>query len=96
MQDRSTVWKNLAATGTFLLDSVAVIGDAKYSSTSAPVISHGLFSNAPSVGNCTAASLRFSILTEDEIPKSAEIKIKMRLLDEIGGTATEWLPAGTF
>lgn len=96
MQDRSTVWKNLAATGTFLLDSVAVIGDAEYSSTSAPVISHGLFSNAPTVGNCTAASLRFSILTEDEIPKSAEIKIKMRLLDELGGVSSEWLPAGTF
>jgi hypothetical protein len=96
MQERSETWKALAKTGTFLLNSVAVIGGVEYSSTTAPVITRGLFSDAPSVGNCTAANLRLSILTDDDIPKSAEVQIKMRLLEALNGTSSEWLPAGTF
>lgn len=96
MQSRSDTWKVLAETGTFLLNAVAVINGTEYLASSAPTISRGLFSDSLSVGNCTSASLSISILTDDEVEKSAEVQIKQQLLESIGGTTSEWLPAGTY
>lgn len=94
MQDRSTLWKELAAGGAFSLESVAEIGSVQYASISAPVINRALFSDALSVGNCVSATLQFSLLTRDTVPKSAKIVIQQRLTD--GVKYSEWLPAGTF
>lgn len=94
MQDRSTLWKELAAGGAFSLESIAEIGGVQYASISAPVINRALFSDALSVGNCVSATLQFSLLTKDTVPKSAKIVIQQRLSD--GARYSEWLPAGTF
>lgn len=94
MQDRSTLWKELAAGGAFSLESIAEIGGVQYASISAPVINRALFSDALSVGNCVSATLQFSLLTKDTVPKSAKIVIQQRLTD--GVKYSEWLPAGTF
>lgn len=94
MQDRSTLWKELAAGGAFSLESVAEIGGVQYASISAPVINRALFSDALSVGNCVSATLQFSLLTSDTIPKSAKIVIQQRLTNS--AKHSEWLPAGTF
>jgi len=94
MQDRSTLWKELAAGGAFSLESIAEIGGVQYASISAPVINRALFSDALSVGNCVSATLQFSLLTQDTVPKSAKIVIQQRLTD--GTKYSEWLPAGTF
>lgn len=94
MQDRSPLWKELAAGGTFSLESIAEIGGVQYASISAPVINRALFSDALSVGNCVSATLQFSLLTHDTIPKSSKIVIQQRLTN--GAKYSEWLPAGTF
>ena len=94
MQNRSDVWKSLAATGAFRLETVAEIGGKPYTSISAPIINRALISDALSVGNCVSATLQFSLLTQDVIPKSSEIIIRKRLAEN--DTYSEWLPSGTF
>ena len=95
MQQRSDLWKELAADPSSRLETVAEIGGATYASISAPVISRALMTDALSVGNCSSATLQFSILTQGMvIPQSAEIIIRKRLSD--GTRFSEWLPAGTF
>lgn len=94
MQARSNTWKELAETGNFRLESVAVIGGVQYASISSPVIERALFSGSPEIGNCVSATLQFSILTDDDIAKSAEITIRKRITDNT--TFSEWLEAGTF
>lgn len=94
MQATSATWRALASTGTARLETVAVIGGREYAAISAPVISRALTQDGLSVGNAVAASCQFAVLTEDSIPRAAEVIIRMRLSD--GETASEWLPAGTF
>ena len=96
MQSRSNAWKAITADGAFLLETVAVIGGVEYSAISAPAIGRGLFSGAPSVGNCTAASMEVAIRTDDEIARSAGVQIKMRVREDADSTPSEWLPAGTY
>lgn len=94
MQNRSALWKELAAGGAFRLESVADIGGVEYASISAPVLNRALLSDALSVGNCVSATLQFSLLTSHSVPKSARIEIRQRLTDDT--RYSEWLPAGTF
>lgn len=95
MQVRSNLWKELAATGNYRTETAAEIGGVTYASRSAPQVNRALCSDALSVGNCASATLSFSILTQNTIPKSAEIHLMKRLADD-AGRFTEWLPAGTF
>ena len=95
MRQRSTTWKNLAADGEFSIETVAVINGTEYSTITAPIVNHGLLpSSELSVGNCISASLNFTVMTTDSIPKSAKVVIKSRLTD--GSTYSEWLEFGTF
>lgn len=94
MQDTSAAWKALQTSGSAMLEAVADIGGATYREITAPVISRGLMQGGLSVGNAVSASCRFTLRTGDAIPKSAEVKIRMRLND--GQSVSEWLPAGTF
>ena len=95
MQERSELWKELAANGSFRLETDAEIDGIMYASVSAPVISRALALDALSVGNCASATAQFSVLTQGRaIPQSAEITIRKRLSD--GTRFSEWLPAGTF
>ena len=94
MQNTSALWKALAATGTARLETVAVIDGQEYAAISAPVIRRGLTQDGLSVGNAVAASCQLSVLTEDAVPRAAEVVVRMRLSD--GEQVSEWLPAGTF
>lgn len=94
MQGTSAAWKALQTSGSAMLEAVADIGGATYREITAPVISRGLMQGGLSVGNAVSASCRFTLRTGDAIPKSAEVKIRMRLND--GQSVSEWLPAGTF
>lgn len=94
MQTVSATWAALAANGDFVLQTKAVINGADYTDISAPVIERGLMQNGLSVGNVCSAMMRFSMLTDDAIPRAAEVVIQMRLKN--GATESEWLPAGTF
>jgi len=67
----------------------------QYATITAPIITRGLVAGDQlSVGNCIAGTLDFTIMTTDNIPKSAKIKIKARPTD--GVTFGEWLEFGTF
>ena len=94
MQERSELWKELAASDSSRLETAAEIGGVMYASISAPLISRNLMTEPLSIGNAVSASIQFSILSDDPIAESAEVKIKMRLSD--GSRHSEWLPAGTF
>lgn len=85
MQSRSALWKAIAATGAYRTETAAEIGGVSYASISAPKISRSLCNDALSVGNCVSATLSFSILTQNTIPKSAEILIKKRIGYEVSG-----------
>lgn len=94
MQNRSNLWKELAASSSSQLQTVAEIGGVTYSAISAPIINRSLMTAPLSIGNATSASLQFSVLTDETIPEAADVKIKMRFTD--GRRYSEWLPAGTF
>lgn len=94
MRKTSKVWKKLAARGLFSLDAYAIINGKRYNKITAPIIDKQLMSNALSVGNCCNASCQFSVLTDDTIPKGAEVKIRVRLFDD--NKHSEWLNYGTF
>lgn len=94
MRERSALWQKTAARGDFGLDVEAEIGGKTYTAITAPVIERALCDSALSVGNCTAASLRFSVLTEDVIPPSSQVVIRARL--RRGENVTEYKEFGTF
>lgn len=96
MQQTSSVWKEILSAGNWILETSVSIGGTEYDSTSAPVITRGTFPEGISVGNCIAAELSVSVLTDDDIPRSSEVKVNMRLRDDETGLLSEWLPAGTF
>lgn len=76
------------------MESVAVIGGVTYTAISAPIIDRACLGDTLSVGNCIAASMKVSILTDDDIPASAEVVIKARITDEVD--YSEWKEMGTF
>jgi hypothetical protein len=76
------------------METVAEINGKSYSSISAPVIDRALFTDKLSVGNCITSTLKFSVLTDDEIPRSARVVIKSRISDDTD--TSEWLVMGTF
>ena len=94
MRTTSAAWRALAATGTARLESVAVIDGTVYEAISAPAIHRALMQDGLSVGNAVSATCRFAVMTDDDIPRAAEVVVRMRLSD--GETTSEWLPAGTF
>ena len=107
MQATSQLWKNLVAADSFNVEVKAIINGVEYTEISAPLITRSLMQDGLSVGNVVSSNCQITIRTEDVIPKSAEVQIKMRLVsypdsemyDE--GEApepeiTEWLPAGTY
>lgn len=61
------------------MESVAVIGGVTYTAISAPIIDRACLGDTLAVGNCIAASMKVSILTDDDIPASAEVVIKARI-----------------
>ena len=94
MQTRSSTWRQLMQGGSPNVTTRAKIGTTYYDPMVAPVVSRGVFDDAPGVGRCGIASLSLVLLTSDVIPKSAEVRLEMRLSS--GSTVSEWLPAGTY
>lgn len=94
MRHRSPIWITLAQYGRFHFETKARIGTKEYTAISAPRIDRAVMSTPLTVGNCTAATLNLSILTEDNIAASAPIVILGRLTD--GVNYSEWLEFGTF
>ncbi|WP_300685440.1 tail fiber domain-containing protein [Acutalibacter sp. 1XD8-36] len=94
MRERSAIWQKIAARGDFGEDVEAVIAGKTYTAISAPVIERALCDSAVSVGNCIAASLKLSLLTEDIIPPASEVVIRARLYR--GEAVSEWKEFGTF
>ena len=94
MQSTSATWKALWAAGNARVETKAVIAGTEYTEMSNPIISRALVQDGMSVGNVVSATCQVAILTDDAIPRAAQVQIQMRLTD--GTTASEWLPAGTF
>lgn len=94
MRSRSALWERITKRGRFDLETKAVIGGKEYTAISAPVIDRALMSSPLSVGNCTAATLALSILTDDEIASKSPILIQGRVTD--GTNISEWKDFGTF
>ena len=94
MQTTSAAWKALFAAGDYWLETRATIAGTVYTEMSNPVITRALTQNGLTIGNAVSATCQFSVLTENTIPRAAEVVIEQRLTD--GATASEWLPAGTF
>lgn len=70
------------------------IGSKDYLAISAPQIDRSLMRSPLSVGNCTAATLSVSILTDDVIPKASAVKVLGRITNDTA--YSEWLQFGTF
>ncbi|MBQ7670551.1 MAG: hypothetical protein IJS45_07515 [Clostridia bacterium] len=94
MRKRSEKWAKMAVRGKFTFDAKARINGKDYDAISAPAIDRTLMISPLSVGGCNSATLHLSVLTDDTIPKGAEVKILGRLRDE--STATDWKEFGTF
>lgn len=94
MRKRTEIWEKLAVHGRFTFDVKARINHKDYLQISAPQIDRSLMPSPLSVGNCIAATLHLSVLTEDVIPPKSPIVILGRVAD--GETCSEWLEFGTF
>lgn len=94
MQTTSEIWKSLWAADGTRAECRAVIGEAAYDAVSSPVVCRALMQDGPSIGNAASANCRFALRTPAEIPRSAEVRLQVRLTD--GETASEWLAVGTF
>ena len=95
MRNLGSTWNTLFASDTAILETVAVINNVEYSTITAPVVHQNLLSSDTlTVGNCISASLTFTVMTTNTIPKSAKVVIKCRLKD--GSTSTSWYEFGTF
>ena len=74
---------------------MAVINNKEYSAITAPVVHRSLISSENlTVGNCIAASLTFTVMTTDTIPKSAKVVIKCRMRNK--SNQSSWYEFGTF
>lgn len=109
MQNHSDKWTRYAANGDFRMDTRAVIGGVEYSTITAPVIVNGLLPGKElSVGNCISGTCTFTVMTNNPIPRSGEVVIKGRIIDDEHYTKwqngqiteseafSEWLEFGHF
>lgn len=95
MRNLSNNWNLLFAKDDAKLDTRAIINEVEYTTITAPVIHHNLLSSDTlTVGNCVSASLTFTVMTTNVIPKSAKVVIKCRVIS--GLTYTNWYEFGTF
>jgi len=95
MRHRSKIWVKLAARGRFTFEAKARINGVDYRAISAPKIHRALMTEPLSVGNCTAATMHLSILTEDRISAENPVTILGRLRNS-KNQYSEWLEFGTF
>lgn len=94
MQTTSALWKQLWASGSARLETVAVIAGVEYADISAPVINRALMQGGLTIGNAVSATCNFTVRNAGTVPRSAEVVIKKRLTD--GAQSSEWLTSGTF
>jgi len=67
MQQRSELWKSIVESGDFTMLATAYIQGLRFDMISAPTIERGLMQENLSVGNCSTALLKMSVLpTETE------------------------------
>lgn len=81
MSYRSAVWQKIVQQDNYQMQTVLRVGNTIYSEITAPVIERVLMDKPLSVGNCAAASMRVSVLTDTEIPQSSPIVVSGRLTD---------------
>lgn len=100
MQSTTQLWKTLYAKSTTRLETKAIINNVEYDNThiEPPVITRALTQNGVSFGNVVSAVCALTVYTTNAIPKSAQVQIKMRLVEgvEENPNTSEWLSAGTF
>ena len=95
MRSLGSTWNTLAARDSAILNTKVVINGTEYTSITSPIIQqHLLNGDTLSVGNCIAASLKFTVMTTNTIPKSAKVVVKCQYVD--GNTSTSWYEFGTF
>lgn len=104
MQTRSGVWLQ-ALKGRYRVESRVAVGGVTYSvsvpdsAEPSPVqkcrISHALFTSDALIGNACAAIMEMTFIPTEKPPTAAQILLESRLIAE-DGTATEWLPRGTY
>lgn len=95
MRSLGSTWNTLAAKDSAVLNTKVVINGTEYTSITSPIIQHHLLNgDSLSVGNCIAASLKFTVMTTNTIPKSAKVVVKCQYVD--GNTSTSWYEFGTF
>ena len=95
MRERSENWKSITSDGRFKMQVKAIIGETEYTSITAPNIEQSAVTDSIKIGNCVTGSLKFSVMTEDVIPKGAKVVIQARVTkDET--TFSEWKEFGTF
>lgn len=94
MRNTSATWKSIVETGNFNLNVKATINGKEYTEITAPKISRTLISGDLTVGGCCSGSLRFSVLTSDDIAERAKVVISAQLTD--GTNTSEWMDFGTF
>ena len=61
MQLRSSLWKELAASGNVRLETSVTIGGRTYAPKSDVSVERAVGQNALSCGNCVSATVKFSI-----------------------------------
>ena len=98
MRQRDAIWERLARNGDFTLETKAVINNVEYDTITAPVLKGGLLSgDSLSVGNCISTTCKFTVMTNDDIPKAAKVVLWSRLSDgEENGLRSQWKEMGTF
>lgn len=96
MLTTSEVWRALLADRETETEYRCIIAGTAYGSARifSCRVDRALFTGAPAIGMCCAATLTLSVIPDGVIPRMAEITASVRLRN--GERASEWLPLGTF
>lgn len=89
-------WQELIQQGDFTFDVKLAIGNKEYTRISPVLIKRPGLSERLAIGECLASSMQVTILTDDVIPPSSEIKVKGRIAGPSGEDPTPWADYGTF
>lgn len=87
MRNLGSAWQSIANGGPFELRAKAIINGTTYTAITPPEIYRSLMDTPLTVGKCNAATLSVNVLTDDVIPKAAEVEIQACIANDSATSA---------
>lgn len=89
----SSTWSEIITSGAFNFETKLIINDKEYLLTTAPKIERTMTSGYLKLGETLSSTLEVSLITTDDIPRGAELKVLGRV---VNGSTSDWETFGTY